>query len=175
MSIERRGTMPAPHEHVTVEVSRPGEYTHRYVVFYTARPAELRAAGLVTALMEDKILNQRAGHHMDDNHHAFRLLPANDGDPLPKRVLWASVEPIRLCYYRMYAARLLYMPAVAALFPEGIPTDDEQEEISPPAGLKVRQRAVGRFQRLVEYANIGNTIWPNWQKIAALAYLATKP
>jgi hypothetical protein len=70
MSVDRTGTMPASHEHIAIAVSK---YVNDWHVQYTARPTELVAAGIVTAFMQDKILNQRAGHMLDENHRRFRF------------------------------------------------------------------------------------------------------
>lgn len=187
MNADRNGTLPAPHQHV--EISVTAWTATRFVVDYIGRPRELVAAGLVTPSMEAKIANQRAGIQLDDNGRRFRLGPISHD--APKRLLWESILPIKLQYYRVSRHAVLKLPGVSALYPEGLPTQEERDAAireNPGPGDRVagglsiqawiyaesvggvvsRCRAVGRHQRLMRWEIVDNTlIVPDWSWMVA--------
>lgn len=183
MNADRKGTLPA-HQYIEINVTAWSQ-TH-FTVDYIARPQELRSAGLVTELMEGKILHQRSGIHMDEAGRRFTLAPISQFPKPPKRVLWESSVTIALRYYDVSRRAVLDLPGVRELYPDGLPTQPERDRSireNPGAGDRVcgslsaqacayaeavghvvsRSRAVGRSQRLMRWSLInGTVIAPDW-------------
>jgi hypothetical protein len=184
MNADCKGTLPAPHQHIEINVTAWSE--NRFVVDYIARPQELRSAGLVTAHMEGKILNQRSGIHMDEAGRRFKLRSITRQIQPPKRWLWESGERVDLRYYGVSRHAVLDLPGVSALYPDGLPTQGERDRSireNPGPGDRVcgslsvqacayaeavgrvvsRARAIGRSQRMMRWSLINGTIIaPDW-------------
>jgi hypothetical protein len=184
MNADRSGTLPAPNQHIEINVTAWSGT--RFTVDYIARPQELRSAGLVTELMEGKILHQRSGIHMDEAGRRFKLRSLTRQIQPPKRGLWESGERVDLRYYNVSRRAVLDLPGVGALYPDGLPTEEERDRAireNPGAGDRVcgslsvqacayaeavghvvsRARAVGRSQRLMRWSLInGTVIAPDW-------------
>lgn len=177
------GRLPAPHDCIEIRVE---EWPNGFDVEYFARPPELRGAGLVTPYMEGKIVRQRSGMQLDEQRRRFRLFAIDRFPNPPKRLLWESGERIRLRYYGVCRNVVLSLPGVRALYPNGLPTQEERDEAirrNPAPGDRVcgslsaracayadqvgrvvsRERGIGRLQRLMRWHLIdGTVIAPDW-------------
>lgn len=182
-AVDRTGTLPAPHEHIAINIRRwIGNKIH---VVYAARPSDLHRAGIVTKYMQEKIMNQHAGRMLDEKGRPFRLI--RTGRFKNKLEIWESREPISVQFV-VYEQDALELPGVREL---GLPDDDEDEslELLPRAeqfvqlaihagvsdGWKHRDRAVGRYQRLVRWVVIDNVIWPDWREVRSGFSSGMKP
>lgn len=159
--LNRAGTLPQPHENVELSVVR---FCSGFWVEYTASSrADLIAAGLLDAYMLEKIATQKRGARKDAA--GFRFM------------LWERGGKCRLRRTPKTDAEALDLLGVRELYPSGIPPysrDNEARAEPSTQGLTMKQRPIGRFRRLVEWASCENVIWPNWHRVSAEAYLATK-
>lgn len=184
MNADRKGTLPAPNQHIEISVTAWSATS--FTVDYIARPQELVAAGLVTSYMEGKILSQRSGIHMDEAGRRFKLAPIAQYPRPPKRVLWEGAEPVALRFYDASRRAVLDLPGVRELYPDGLPSQEERNRgirENPGLGDRVcgslsaqacayaetvgrvisRARPVGRSQRLMRWSLInGTVIAPDW-------------
>lgn len=166
--LERR--LAAPHECIEVKTYR---WRFIFEVRYTApSQAALIAAGVLDGFMLNKIATQKRGKRKDANGVKFRF--------------WERKGVACVIRELSDMALALELPGVRDLYPDGIPDWQEPEresdrhenpyldrklrEIAPACGdfgVTTRNRAVGRFQRMVEYVSVGPVVVPNWLTIRA--------
>ena len=168
---ERKGRLAAPHDSVELSTYR---WRGHLEITYTAPTRDaLIAANVLDDYMLQKIAIQKRGARKDAKGVKFQC--------------WHLRGVWRLRREAKDMAVAMELPGIRELYPDGVP-DWEQprayedtylervlRDIAPACGshvMKTRNKAVGRFQRIVEYVTVGPVVVPNWLVIRGEVLLA---
>lgn len=179
------GKLPAPHDCISISVT---VCRYDYRVRYTGTPKQLLAAGVVDDDMVRKINSQKGGARIGKDGLSFKLRSGR----IPAHVQWARDEAVsfdrtaRNCDQH----KLLQLPGVAELFPDGFSVDSHHDDELTPyevaeqfptitlgmaylasalasrigassvRSASLRDRCVGRRQRPARWLSIGKVIAP---------------
>lgn len=150
--------LPAPHAAISVEVKRCGGFA---VVEYVGPSLEaLHAAGCIDRVAFDLFSETRQ-----------RIASSELGEC--KRQRWYSSPPGWKIIWRVWPSQLDRMPGCSSADVAAMSRTEALALLSAMresiglsgTGLRLRERAIGQHQRIVQWAECEGVIWPDWDAL----------